>query len=69
MSAAPPASRPVYPICNGCLAEIIACTPELTPWAITVTDPNGLELDGGIFCLPCIIEFAKHGLQLHGVRR
>lgn len=59
----------VHPICNGCLAEIIACTPDLQPWRITVRDPNGLELDGGTFCLPCIVRFAKNGLQLHGVRR
>lgn len=59
----------VYPICNGCMAEIIACTPDLKPWSIVVRDPNGREIDGGIFCLPCIVRFTTNGLQLHGVRR
>jgi hypothetical protein len=55
-----------YPICNGCGCEIInAMAPEHKPWVVVVRDPQGHEHEGGTFCLGCMIELAKHGLQLH----
>jgi hypothetical protein len=59
----------VWPICNGCGAEIIGVQPEIQPWSIIVRDPLGKQSEGGAFCLPCMIVLAKHGVLLHPVKR
>jgi hypothetical protein len=56
-----------WPICSRCRCDIISVTPSAGPWRVLVQPPQGDAVEGGTFCISCMVEFAKQGVQLHDI--
>jgi len=65
----PPKEPGEFPSCDGCGDEVIS-VPEVRPlYRVRVQHPEGTEVDGGSFCLGCMLELAFPEMPSEGLKR